>query len=149
MNDESNLSEVAKAGLNLEQAAVGGPPSNTPLSNSKLSLVTGGEDTAEISLFVQWSKFLDLKTEWEKLKKESQSNDNKGAYFVSDNDHWAVGPSGFRMGDELKKGPLYSWKLSWGGFVMGIRSQPEPMENDSVGNEIGRASCRERVFKDV
>jgi hypothetical protein len=134
MNDERNLSKVAKAGLNLEKAAVGGPPSNTPLSNSKFGLITGGEDTAEISLFVQWSKFLDLKTEWEKLKKESQSDDNKGAFFVSGGDSWAVGPSGFRMGDELKKGPLYSWKLSWAGFVMGIRSQAEPIENDSVGN---------------
>ncbi len=112
----------------------GGFHSKTPLAISKSDLATGGEDTVHLSLFVEWGpNFGETKKTFEALKEAAQENDG-AQYFECGGDSWAVGSSGFRMGEQGKKAPMFRWRLSCGGYVVGIQPFERPKEGAAVGN---------------
>lgn len=111
----------------------GGILNNIPLSTSISSLVTGGEDTVQMMLFVEWDrKFEELAKSLDSLKELAKGEVEGLNYLKSGFDEWLVNPNGFQLGKG--KGPKFRWRLAWGGIALGMQNRASVPVDAQIGN---------------
>jgi hypothetical protein len=111
----------------------GGILNNIPLAISSTSLVSGGEDTVQMMLFVEWNPtFENLAKSLDELKELAKGEVEGLNYLKSGFDEWLVNPNGFQLGKG--KGPKFRWRLAWGGVALGMQNRASVPVDAKIGN---------------
>ncbi|MBA4016217.1 MAG: hypothetical protein C0483_03410 [Pirellula sp.] len=145
-----------------EPTLAGGECSNTPPAISQGEPVAkalgpngefaGGEDTAEISLWVEWGRFDILRSALEAGKQQAKveamgQDTERGDCVVVFDDEFVIMPTGTASDG---KGPRYAWRLLRDGIKYHIADREEPSSSfPSVKVVIGSLPLMLRAFGEL
>ena len=118
--------------------ARGVPSDNIPpsTSNPASHLSTGGEDTVKVSLWVAFEvdRFREMAIQLDKLKAEAQEGGNSAFYMIGGT-AWEVNKTGFKLGEDGKKGgPFFRWQLRHGGVRIGLANRWAALKQHGAPN---------------
>ncbi len=122
--------ESADAG---DSVSRGGILNNIPLAISNASLVSGGEDTVQMMLFVEFDeRFEAMAKELDELKEIAKGDEEGLNFLLIGDDAWMVNPNGFQLGKG--RGPKFRWRLACNGIAMGMQNRATVAVDAQVGN---------------